>query len=61
MFSLLAAGFIGFVAVEVLRTHRIGWLAAQLAVSALALLLGTLAFGQGLRRNVSGNLLVARI
>lgn len=60
LFTVLPAGFLSFVPVEIVREHRWGWLAGHLAVSAAFVALGSFVFSRGLRRYESGSLFVAR-
>jgi ABC-2 type transport system permease protein len=61
LFTLIPAGFIAYVPVEVLREPRLSWLAVHVVVSLLFVSAGAFAFGRGLRRYESGNLFVARL
>jgi ABC-2 type transport system permease protein len=61
LFSVIPAGFIGFVPVQAIRSHELPWLAAHLAASATFLALGSWVFALGLRRHASGSMFVARV
>lgn len=61
LFTVLPAGFLAFVPIEILRERRPSWLAAHLAISCVFIALGALAFARGLRRYESGGLMVARV
>jgi ABC-2 type transport system permease protein len=61
LFSVVPAAFIGFVPVELLRTHQLSWLLWHLGVSATFVALGGWVFARGLRRHASGSLFTARL
>lgn len=61
LFSVMPAGLIGFVPVEILRQGRLDWLAGVIAAACLFVWLGQYLFTRGLRRYESGNLLLARV
>jgi hypothetical protein len=60
LFTVLPAGFIAFVPVEVIRMRLWMWLLVDMAVAAGFVALGTLIFAGGLRRYESGTLFIAR-
>ena len=60
LMTVVPAGFLGFVPVEILRGEQLHWLLVHFGVSLSFLWLGTHVFGRGMRRYESGNLLLVR-
>jgi len=60
LFTVLPAGFIAYVPVELLRQFRWSWLGGVLGFAALMVVDSTAMFRAGLRRYESGNLIAAR-
>jgi ABC-2 type transport system permease protein len=60
LFTLLPAGFLSYIPVQLLRQFDPAWFAAELAVVIGALFVSIAVFYRGLRRYESGNLLILR-
>jgi ABC-2 type transport system permease protein len=60
LFTLLPAGFLSYIPVQLLRQFDPAWFAAEVAVAVGALTVAVWVFYRGLRRYESGNLLILR-
>lgn len=60
LLSVVPAGFLGYVPVEILRSHAPHWLCAHAAVALGFALLGARVFAHGAKRYESGNLFLVR-
>jgi ABC-2 type transport system permease protein len=60
LFTLLPAGFLSYIPVQLLRQFDPAWFAAEVAVAVGALAVAVWVFYRGLRRYESGNLLILR-